>query len=412
MDCRDNSHLKIPLSEVCEEIEIGCVPQTKGKPEWTPLPDQLPIAHDPEEDTLWMYDCSQRIWRPLRKFRLCDLEEVSLNNLQDICNVLRIPVFYGLAQGCTEGHISVEELAAELWECWDWDDDITSFEASCVDDHTLKLTIKEPKNDKEPGDEDEFVEHDMYFEVENLKVECGDGTEGHPIKIIANDPICEWPEKPQGTIENAVNLRKTIHLGACLEGEPVRVPPPKNICQFDKLTREETEAAANIHIGACVDDEVRKIPLPRTICELDQLTREETEAATNISIGACIDGKLGKIPLPRTICELPTLTQEQVDAEDPVDILVAACVGGEPSKIPQTPYKMCVDEITDIPVDPPGRYELPFKVTCCGQLYVWTCNGEWIRVMMTPDGLPEINLDCDPIFDQRKDGTTPIIVNE
>ena len=117
MNCQDNSRLKVPLPELCKTTDIGCVPITSGKPDCPPEADQLPLAYDPNSETLWIFSCESRQWTPLTKFSLAELEEVSLDNFKTICDLLKVPVFYNPGHGTIQGHMSLGDFAAELVKC-------------------------------------------------------------------------------------------------------------------------------------------------------------------------------------------------------------------------------------------------------------------------------------------------------
>lgn len=117
MNCQDNSRLKVPLPEVCKTTDIGCVPITDGKPECPPEADQLPFAYDINSKTLWIFSCESREWTPFTKSSLAELDEVSLDNIKNICSLVNVPVFYNLGYGTTEGSMPLGEFAKKIVEC-------------------------------------------------------------------------------------------------------------------------------------------------------------------------------------------------------------------------------------------------------------------------------------------------------
>lgn len=117
MNCQDNSRLKVPLPEACRTADIGCVPISNGKPKCPPEPDQLPLAYDPNSKTIWIFDCDSRDWNAYTRFSLSELGEVSLDNFRDVCNMLKVPVFYNPGTGTIEGHMTLADFGEKLKEC-------------------------------------------------------------------------------------------------------------------------------------------------------------------------------------------------------------------------------------------------------------------------------------------------------
>ena len=117
MNCQDNSRLKVPLPEACRTADIGCVPISNGKPKCPPEPDQLPLAYDPNSKTIWIFDCDSRDWNAYTRFSLSELGEVSLDNFRDVCNMLKVPVFYNPGTGTIEGHMTLADFGDKLKEC-------------------------------------------------------------------------------------------------------------------------------------------------------------------------------------------------------------------------------------------------------------------------------------------------------
>ena len=244
MKCEDNAKLRTPLNEVCLTTDIGCVPIVDGKPDCEPMPDELPFAFDPRTTTLWLFNCRTREWIPFQKFRLCnDLVEVNLENLNNICDILRIPVFFNSGNGCQEGWITLQELVEQIKKCLH-----LKWQALCVDVDTLKISIKGLEGSLPP----------WYVRFENLWPVCGKGTEDDPVLIQTYDPLCKWPTKSIDDVRNA----RVRHLGACLDDQMVRVPFPLSPCEFPQYVRSQVEAGQDVDIIFCIDGKDVKVPIP------------------------------------------------------------------------------------------------------------------------------------------------------
>lgn len=98
------THLSKPIKTTPTPLDIGEVPITYGKPKRTPNPDQIPLAYDPSEGRLWVY--ISEMWVPGVKTK----EEVNLKNLDNLGNVVRIPVEYEAGNQVVEGYITLKEL--------------------------------------------------------------------------------------------------------------------------------------------------------------------------------------------------------------------------------------------------------------------------------------------------------------
>lgn len=421
MNCNDNSYLKIPLPELCDRPDLGCIPETSGIPDWTPRDDQLPFAYDIENETLWMFVCETKKWESLRKFRLCDLQELSLENINNICTILQIPVFFDPGNGCMEGSISLSELAEELIKCVNTGTE--DFRAICVNATTLRLEIIDYNSGVHP----------LYFTFENLRVVCGTGEEGDPIQIIANDPICEWPTQSQAQVDQSVEDGKPVHLGACIDGEEARIPLPPKPCEFPALNQAEVDESTDKQLIACVDNEnVKvpfpplpcafpsinqdtvdnaaskeliacvdnanvKVPFPADPCEFPNITQDAVDSATTKALIACVDDTNVKVPFPTDPCAYPVVTQPQVDATNNKHII--ACVDDNNVKIPVPPgffndclEYICVPMVTVKPTEPPAHCTGPLRVGCCGELWVWVCDqNEWVLAGMNPGNYPKLS---------------------
>ena len=417
MQCQDNSRLRIPLPEVCDTPDIGCVPIVSEKPDCEPQPDQIPFAFDPSTSTLWIFSCKTREWIAFRKFRLCgDLPEINISNLAEICELLRIPVFFDAGAGCQEGWITLQELVNQIMKCLR-----LKWRAVCVRSDTLKIDIANLEDVLPP----------WYVRFENLQPVCGTGDEGDPIVVKGADPICKWPVKSFQDVRDA----QVKHLGACLDDEMSRVPFPPSPCEFERTTQPQVENASEKDVILCVDDENVKIPVPPGFftpppcgfpriensqvksasekdiimcvddenvktpvppsffmippCEYPQVEQARVESASERNIIMCLDGEHVKTPLPpgfysRSPCEYPQYTRAQVDAAQDKDIIL--CVDGKHAKVPVPPgffipEYLCVPEVTDKPESPPPEGTGPIRVDCNGRIHFWICDSQiWLTV--------------------------------
>ena len=99
--------LQKPIATVATPLALGSLPQTTGKPAWIPTDDQIPLAVDVGEEALWAYTDG---WVKVHRFRLGALEEVSLRNIANLENALRIPVAYEAGKEIVEGYLTLKEL--------------------------------------------------------------------------------------------------------------------------------------------------------------------------------------------------------------------------------------------------------------------------------------------------------------
>lgn len=93
-----------PLGSTVIPPEIGSVRQTSGIPQYIPKPDQLPIAYDSKTNTLYFYTDK---WQA---YGLSTLEELNIDNIVELDDVIKIPIFYTVAGQNVQGHITLGEL--------------------------------------------------------------------------------------------------------------------------------------------------------------------------------------------------------------------------------------------------------------------------------------------------------------
>lgn len=361
MQCQDNSRLRTPLSEVCISTDIGCVPITDGKPNCVVQPDELPIAFDFKTTTLWLFNCSTREWIPFKKFSLDELSALNLDNINNICEVLNIAVWYDPGTAHVQGTITLADLAERILECIK-----LQTKTLILEGDTLKVWI-DGLESLPP----------FFIKGKNIWFEGGSGTEADPFKVATYDPICQWPNKTQAQVDAA----STKMLGACLDGEAVRIPYPKKPCEYSALTEEEVQSSNDKQLIACVDGEAVKVPYPKEPCEYPLKTQEQVNKSTNKQLIACVNGEESKVPYieaEKPLCELPIVTGEQVSAAGQGATL-ALCLNGTSSRMPVpsgmfVPEYLCVPTVTDKPVGAPGFGTGPFRFGCNNELYVWQCD--------------------------------------
>ena len=346
MQCEDNSKLRIPLSEVCQTTDIGCVPITNGKPGCNPQPDELPIAFDPSTNTLWLFSCDTREWLAMTKFQMCQLSALNLDNIRNICDILNIGVYFDAGSGCQQGTVTLGELAEKILDCLQLETKIITIGQG--DGNKVKISI-----DGLPLDP-------VYVTGRNIWSEGGSGTEADPLRIATYDPICEWPVKTQAQVDAA----STKHLGACIDGQMSRVPYPSKPCEYPQKTQEEVDAAASKNLIACVDGEAVKVPYPRyqpPVCEANQLTLEQASTAgSSLTLLGCEDNTVVRIP-----------------------------VSG--SGFFDRDY-ICVPSVTARPSGAPLTGTGPLRIGCNGELYVWLCEeSRWVEVRFNPNALDGLN---------------------
>lgn len=322
MNCQDNSRLKVPLPELCKTTDIGCVPMTSGKPDCPPEADQLPLAYDKNSQTLWLFNCESRQWMPFSKFTLAELQEVSLDNIRNICELLKIPVYYNPGGGTVQGSMPLAEFGKELLKCQSFEGKVAVLPSGLTSFTIQGLDSLEP----------------FYVRWENLTV-SGDGTSSSPLVVKGQDPITKWPKKTEADVDSAVQPM----LAANLDGEMVQVPYPKKPCAYPKLTKAEVEAANEVLLIGCVDEANVKIPYPDQPQDYDPLTDDQVDAlppGTGKWLIAVIDGKVYRIPFPKEPCEYDRATGTEL-VTGTADII--ACLNGKKVKIPLSDLATGID---------------------------------------------------------------------
>lgn len=349
MQCEDNSKMRIPLPEVCQTTDIGCVPITNGKPGCNPQPDELPIAFDPSTNTLWLFSCDTREWISMTKFQMCQLSALNLDNIRNICDILNIGVYFDAGSGCQQGTVTLGELAEKILDCLKLETKIITIGQG--DGNKVKISI-----DGLPLDP-------VYVQGRNIWSEGGSGTETDPLVVATYDPICEWPVKTQAQVDAA----STKHLGACLDGEMSRVPFPPKVCELPARNQEQVDAARSVELAACVDGQGVKIPYSKPsppVCDANQITLEQASArGSNLTLVACDNGNTVRIP-----------------------------VSG--SGFFDRDY-ICVPSVTAAPSGAPVQGTGPFRVGCNGELYAWLCesdgSGRWVEIRYNMNSLSSLN---------------------
>lgn len=336
MQCQDNSKLRTPLEEVCLTTDIGCVPIVRGKPDCSPQPDELPLALDPDSTTLWLFSCRTRTWVPFKKFSLLELEELNLDDVENICNIVDVAIRYNAGNGVLQGVIPLGDLARRMLECLTLQTRTIVIDPSIVKVWIDGLPTLPP----------------FFVKGKNIWFEGGEGTENDPFIVATYDPICEWPNKTQDDVDRSTNKQ----LGACLDGEMVRVPYPKLPCEYPALSQPQVDSSTNKQLLACVDGDEVKVPY---------------------------------IEAERPLCDLPVYEQTQV-MNAGIGATMAVCVNGQSVRMPIpsgmfVPEYLCVPKVSDIPVNSPGWGTGPFRVGCNEELYVWLCEErKWERVSFNP----------------------------
>lgn len=387
MNCQDVAKLRTPLDAVCQTTDIGCVPIVNGKPTCKPQPDELPIAYDKTTSTLWLFSCDTREWVAHKKFTMDELQDLNLENLNNICSILRIGVFYNPGTGTIQGNVSLGEFAEQLLKCLDLETKVVTVTQG--ENNTIKISI-EGLDGLPP----------TYIKGDNVWF-TGTGTEGDPVVVHTYDPICKWPVASQ----SAVDAATTKHLGACLDGQPSRVPYPPKPCEYPSLSKAQVDAAGEKRLIACVDGESVKVPWLETPCEYEQKSEEQVANATEKNLIACVDGEAVKVPYPKfqpPVCEANQLTLEQASAAGS-SLTLLGCEDNSVVRIPVSGSGffdrdyICVPTVTAAPTDAPLSGTGPLRIGCNGELYVWICNsegtGRWEEVRYNMNSLSKINLD-------------------
>lgn len=106
------SILQKPIPTTEAAVSIGPVPACDGYPTWMPTDDQIPLAVDPRDGTLWAWvkDLEGSSWVPVHKFELKRLEEISLRNISNLENALRVPLAYEAGKEIVEGYVTLKEM--------------------------------------------------------------------------------------------------------------------------------------------------------------------------------------------------------------------------------------------------------------------------------------------------------------
>lgn len=366
MHCEDNGKLRTPLNEVCMTTDIGCVPIVNGQPTCKPQPDELPIAYDKSTSTLWLFSCDKREWIAHKKFTMDELQDLNLENLNNICSILKIGVFYNPGTGTIQGNVSLGEFAEQLLKCLDLETKVVTVTQG--ENNTIKISI-EGLDGLPP----------TYVKGDNVWF-TGTGKEGDPIIVHTYDPICKWPVASQ----SAVDAATTKHLGACLDGQPVRVPYPPEPCEYPSFSKAQVDAAGEKRLIACVDGESVKVPWIETPCEYEQKTQDEVDAAASKNLIACVDGEAVKVPYPKyqpPVCESDQITLEQASAAGS-SLTLLGCEDRAVVRIPVSGSGffdrdyICVPTVISAPTSAPLSGTGPLRIGCNGELYVWICESE------------------------------------
>lgn len=107
---------KCPTGKV---LDIHCVPETSGMPDYTPADDQLPFAFDSTEGVLWLFLCESGTWVAY-DLSLCRLSPVDVDVIANLCEFLNIPVVFDNQGVCVEGTITLQKLADQIALCLDY----------------------------------------------------------------------------------------------------------------------------------------------------------------------------------------------------------------------------------------------------------------------------------------------------
>lgn len=103
-----------------DEIDLSCIQTTPVEPpQWTPTPDQLPFAHFITCDgkiRLYYHTCEEG-WQYVDLSSLCELEPLDTTNVNDLCNLLKIPLTIDANGCCNEGTLTMNQFADQLIAC-------------------------------------------------------------------------------------------------------------------------------------------------------------------------------------------------------------------------------------------------------------------------------------------------------
>ena len=345
MNCDDVAKLRTPLDAVCQKTDIGCVPIVSGKPTRNPQPDELPIAFDQSSTTLWLFSCKTHEWVPFQKFKLDQLSKINIDNVRNICDVLNIAVWYDSGSANVQGTVTLAELGEEILKCIR-----LKTNAVVVNTDTAKFTVQ--GLDNLPP---------FYVRGENIWFTGGSGTETDPFKFKTHDPICKWPKRTQAQVDAATDK----NLGACIDGNMVRIPYPDSPCSYPSLSQEQVNATIDKEIIACVNGEGAKIPYIESdppLCELPLYTTSQvSDAGDNATLAVCMNGKSGRMPVPLGMF---------------------------------VPEYICVPKVSAPPNSAPDFGTGPLRMGCDDELYVWLCEeNRWQMVTLGHNKLPQLDPD-------------------
>lgn len=113
--CPDNQQPVLGQCPPGQAIDIDCVPQTNGQPNYTPAPDQVPFAYDSATGVLWIHVCPDS-WVPFQT-GLCALPSADITSVANPCTSVNIPVTFDNAGVCDQGTVTLGNLAAEIALC-------------------------------------------------------------------------------------------------------------------------------------------------------------------------------------------------------------------------------------------------------------------------------------------------------
>lgn len=372
MSCSNSGGNATTIEPETLPIDIGCVPTSDVTPTDPPANDQLPFVFVTTTGVLWFYDCTT--WRNIDQ-SLCSLNPVDITVLNNACQALNIPVNYEINGQCVEGVTTLQSLSDALRGCLN----LPSYQAG---DNIFFTT--NPDGSVTISSQDPTV------------VTAGDNVtvtqpNAHTYEVSAEQKsLCGLPV----TTTAVVNAATTAHLIGCVDGAEVKVPldliptpttpvdwscvpynpfpptdppddnhPPFQIgcngglwvytCQsqgwVEVLTHPSTDSdpwEPGIVADECremkltVYYEIADCPMFREIT-LGQFADLVMECACirggdNVTVtwddaNSCyvISAEQG------SICELPRLTEDEVGQAN--DVVIAACVDGTPSLIPNLP---------------------------------------------------------------------------
>lgn len=109
-----NIRVQKPLEAALQELNLGKVERVHAAPKWKPTQDQLPLAYDIDNKTLWIY--TDGAWVSLLYPSMSSLNPLDLENVdpKKVGNIIRLPVAYKLGNQIVEGYITLEDLKEKL----------------------------------------------------------------------------------------------------------------------------------------------------------------------------------------------------------------------------------------------------------------------------------------------------------